>query len=120
VDWELIQPIGFILLGSAGIVCAVLGTWFVLIERRESNGVLVALALFVVQYALAYGVAFSLQIRLEPLLRTILMFLVAIALVLAIRIGYRSDSKGGSRIALASAFTLGAYICLVARFLPKH
>jgi hypothetical protein len=81
-------------------------------ERHEMNGVLVALAMFAVQYLLFYAVSLNPTIRVERLLPTILIFLIAIALVIVIRVGLRARSRAGTRLALAGMFTLAGYLCI--------
>jgi hypothetical protein len=112
VDWELFLAIGFVLLGSAGFVYAGLAAYYyILRERRETNGVPAALIAFGLQYCLAFAMA-SEVVRLDLLLPLILMFLTAIALMIAVWFGFRAHSRAGTRIAFAELFTLGAYLCI--------
>jgi hypothetical protein len=120
VDWELLQLIGIILFGAAGLVYAGLAGWYYLLtERRQMNGVPVALAAFMLSYGLAYSLTIS-ALQLERLLPTIITFGIAIALVVAISVGIKAHSKAGTRIAIAGMFTLGAYFCLTIRFFTAH
>jgi uncharacterized membrane protein HdeD (DUF308 family) len=110
VAWELLLPIGFVLLASLGLLYSGLAAYHYLRRERSNDTprLPVAIAAFAVQYGFAFA---SVGLSSYSLLRTILMFFTAMALVTTIRLGLQAHSKGGSRIALAGLFTLSAYIC---------
>jgi hypothetical protein len=110
VDWELLLPVGFILLASLGFVYGGFAGYHYF--RGEHSNDTPRLPVAIVALAVQYGFVFTLAgLSNYSLLRIILMFFTTIALLTAIRLGLEAHSKGGSRIALAGLFTLSAYIC---------
>lgn len=109
MDWELLLPTGFILLGPGGLLCSGLAAYHYLRWERSNDTPRLPVAL--VAFALQYGFVFVLAgLSGYSLLRTILMFFTTMALVIAIRLGLQAHSRAGLRIALAALFTLSAYI----------
>ena len=110
VDWELLLPIGFLLLASLGLLYSGLAVYHYLRWERSSDTPRLPVA--IVAFALQYGFVVVLAgLSSYSLLRTILMFFTTTALVIAIRVGLQAHSRAGARIALAALFTLSAYIC---------
>lgn len=112
MDWELFLPIGFVILGSLGLVyCGLAAYHYFRGERSNDTPRLpVAMVAFAVQYAFVFALT---GLSNYSLLRTILMFFTTMALLTAVRLGLQAHSKAGSRISLAGLFTLSAYICKV-------
>ena len=110
VDWELLLPIGFVLLASTGLVCGGLAGYhyFRWEQSNDIPRIPVAIAVFAIQYGLVFTLSVLSNYNLLP---TILMFLTMMALITAIRLGLQAHSKAGFRIALAGLSTLSAYIC---------
>jgi hypothetical protein len=112
MDWELVLPIGFVLLASLGLLFSGLAAYHYLRWERSNDTprMPVALAAFAAQYGFVFVLV---GLSSYSLLRTILMFFTTMALVTAIRFGLQSHSSAGARIALAALFTLSAYICKI-------
>jgi hypothetical protein len=110
VDWELLLPIGFVLLVSLGFVYGGLAGYHYFRWERSNDTPRMPVA--IVAFAVQYGFVFTLTVlRNYDLLPTILMFFTTMSLIIAVRLGLQAHSNAGSRIALAGLFTLGAYIC---------
>ena len=97
MDWELLLPTGFVLLGSLGLLCSGLAAYHYLRwERSNANPRLpVAMAAFAVQYGFVFALT---GLSSCSLLRMILMFFTTMALVIAIRLGLQDHSRAGYRI----------------------
>jgi hypothetical protein len=112
MDWELLLPIGFVLLAPLGLVCGGLAVYHHC--RREQSNDTPRVTVAIVAFAIQYSLVFILTVfRNYVLLPTILMFLITVALITVVRLGLQAHSKAGFRITMAGLFTLGAYICLM-------
>jgi hypothetical protein len=111
-NWELLLPMGFVLLISLGLVYGGLAGYHYFRWERSNDTPRVPLA--IVAFAVQYGFVFTLAVLdNHNLLPTILMFFTTMSLITVVRLGLQAHSNAGSRIALAGLFTLGAYICLL-------
>jgi hypothetical protein len=110
VDWQLLLPLGFVLLASSGFLsaCLALIHYFRSDEIRDLPQVSIAMTAFGLQYLLVFTMA---TLSNQTLLPTILIFLTLMALGTAIRLGAQAHTPAGSRITLAGALTLASYIC---------
>jgi hypothetical protein len=119
LDTELLLPITFVLLGTAGIVLAAFATYrYLRFERSYAERhVPIALLLFVAHYALPLAASYVQDLVLLP---TLLLFLMVEALVLTIWFGSRARSGAGVRIALAGAFTLATRGCGIGHIIYQN
>ena len=110
LDLDLVVPVAFLLLATAGLVYALFGIYLFLRFERSApeKHVPVAIAALTIQYVLVFVSSFVHGYVLVP---TLLLYVIALALAVAIWLGARARSKAGTRIALAGAFTLAAYVC---------
>ena len=112
MDWELLLPTGFVLLGALGFLYSGLAAYhhFRWERSNDTPRLPVALTAFAEQYGFVFLLA---GLSSYSLLRIILMFFTTMALMLAIWLGLQAHSTAGIRIALAALFTLSAYACIV-------
>jgi hypothetical protein len=110
LDFQLVVAITFLALATAGLVYAIFAIYLYFRFERGSaeKHVPVAIAALAIHYVLLWGLSY---VRDYVLLPTLLLFVMALALVIAIWLGSRAQSKAGWRIAWAGAFTLAALIC---------
>lgn len=109
LDFQLVLPVAYLLLMAAGLVYAIFAAYLYFRSERgaDDKRVLIAIAALTLHYAFVFG--FSL-VRGFVLVPTLLLFLMALTPVLAIWFGSQAGTKAGSRITLAGAFALAAFI----------
>jgi hypothetical protein len=92
VAWELLLPVGFVLLASLGALCAGLAVIHYLKSRDidDEPGESVAMVAFALQYFLFCTIT---TLGSYLLLPTILLFLTFMALLIAIWVGVQSHSS---------------------------
>ena len=109
LDFQLILPVAYVLLMTAGLVYAIFAAYlFFRFERNtDDKHVPIATAALTLHYAFVLG--FSL-VRDFVLVPTLLLFLMALTPSLAIWFGSKAGTRAGRRITLAAAFALAALV----------